>query len=77
MDRETVIQTLRFLIPDFDSMEVLDDTNLVENSIVDSGQFVELITLLEEHCGKEIDFLAVDIETITSIEGITNTFQNL
>lgn len=77
MDRETVIQTLIFLIPDFDNMEVLDDTNLIENSIVDSGQFVELISLLEDHCGKEIDFLVIDIETITSIEGITNTFQNL
>ena len=77
MNRETVIENLALIVPDFFSLNVLDDTNLVEHSILDSGQFVELITKLEDHCGKEIDFLAIDIEAITSINGITRAFQNL
>ena len=77
MDRETVIKSLRSLIPNFDELNISDDSNLLEQRIIDSGQFIDLIVQLEDYSGKEIDFLNVNPETITSINGLTKTFNEL
>ena len=77
MDRETVVKALISLVPNFVESEFSDDSNLLEQSIIDSGQFVDLIVQLEEHSGKEIDFFNINPETIMSISGLTKTFNEL
>ena len=77
MDRETVIKTLTSLVPNFVESYISDDSNLIEQGIIDSNQFIELITQLEDCSGKEIDFLTVNPETISSVDGLTKTFNEL
>lgn len=77
MDRITVINTLTQVAPNFVESHVSDDTNLIELGIIDSNQFIELITQLEDYSGKEIDFLTVNPETISSVNGLTKTFSEL
>ena len=73
----TVIKTLTSLVPNFVDSYVSDDSNLIELGIIDSNQFIELITQLEDHTGKEIDFLTVSPESISSVDGLTKTFNEL
>ena len=77
MNRETVIKTLTLVVPNYVELCVSDDSNLIEHGIIDSNQFIELITHLEDYSGKEIDFMTVNPETITSVAGLTNTFSKL
>ena len=77
MNRETIIKSLKSLIPNFVESNISDDSNLLEQSIIDSGQFIDLIVQLEEYSGKEIDFLNVNPEKITSINGLKKTFNEL
>ncbi len=77
MDRITVINILTQVVPNFVESHVSDDSNLIELGIVDSNQFIELITQLEDYSGKEIDFLTVNPETISSVNGLTKTFNEL
>lgn len=77
MDRETVVKFLTSLVPNFVELGVSDDSNLLEQNIVDSGQLIDLIVHLEDFSGKEIDFIDVDPESFTSINGLTKTFSEL
>ena len=77
MNRETVIQALTLLVPNYVELYVSDDSNLIEQGIIDSNQFIELITQLEDYSGKEIDFLTVNPEAISSVDGLTKTFNEL
>lgn len=77
MDRETVVKALISLVPNFVESEFSDDSNLLEQRIIDSGQFVDLIVQLEEFSGKEIDFFNFKPEEMSSINGLTKTFNDL
>ena len=77
MDRNTVVKALISLVPNFVESEFSDDSNLLEQRIIDSGQFIDLIVQLEEHSGKEIDFFNINPEKIMSISGLTKTFNEL
>lgn len=76
VDRELVVKTLRSLIPNFVESNVSGDSNILEQGIIDSSQFIDLIVQLENLSGKEIDFLNVNPETITTIEGLTKIFND-
>lgn len=58
--REQIVAWLREINPDVTTIE--DSTDLFENELVTSIQFVELVLLVEELCGQEIvvDDSAVD-----------------
>ena len=77
MDRETVVKALISLVPNFVESELSDDSNLLEQRIIDSGQFVDLIVQLEEYSGKEIDFFDFSPEEMSSINGLMKTFNDL
>ena len=77
MDRETVVKALISLIPNFVESDFSDDSNLLEQRIIDSGQFVDLIVQLEEYSGKEVDFFNFSPEKMSSINGLTKTFNDL
>ena len=77
MNRETVVKALISLVPNFVASDFSDDSNLLEQRIVDSGQFVDLIVQLEEYSGKEIDFFNFSLEKISSINGLVKTFNDL
>lgn len=77
MDRKTVVKALISLVPNFVESDFSDDSNLLEQRIVDSGQFVDLIVQLEEYSGKEIDFFNFSLEKISSINGLVKTFNDL
>lgn len=48
------------------------DRNLIEAGIIDSMQFLDLVALLEERVGVEIDFLEIDASSLTSIQGLAS-----
>jgi acyl carrier protein len=50
--------------------EVRADTNLIENAIVDSIGFLELIAFAEERTGLQIDLMSVDPNDLQSIRGL-------
>jgi acyl carrier protein len=47
-----------------------EDTNLLDEGIVDSLQFLELIVLLEERTGVELDLIDTDPRLFTTVGGL-------
>ncbi|MFG2875418.1 acyl carrier protein [Streptomyces sp. NPDC048337] len=57
-----------------DPIELAHDTNIIENRLVDSLSFVELVYAIEGASGTEIDFDAIDIEDFQSLATIEKAF---
>ncbi|MFD3326417.1 acyl carrier protein [Streptomyces sp. NPDC058701] len=55
-------------------VELNHDTNIIENRLVDSLSFVELVYAIEGASGTEIDFDAIDIEDFQSLATIEKAF---
>ena len=47
------------------SDELSEDCDLLLSGVIDSLGLLELITAFQEHCGREIDFDALDPEKMT------------
>jgi len=47
--------------------ELANDCDLLLSGIIDSLGLLELITAIQEHCGREIDFDALDSEQMTVV----------
>ncbi|WP_394430896.1 acyl carrier protein [Streptomyces sp. SGAir0957] len=54
--------------------ELAMDVNIIENRLVDSLSFVELVYTIEDASGTEIDFDAIDIEDFQSLATIQRAF---
>ncbi|MEV8456174.1 4'-phosphopantetheinyl transferase superfamily protein [Streptomyces sp. NPDC052095] len=54
--------------------ELAPDVNIIENRLVDSLSFVELVYTIEDASGTEIDFDAIDIEDFQSLDTIEKAF---
>jgi acyl carrier protein len=52
--------------------ELRDDYDLLLSGMVDSLGLLELMTALQEHCGREIDFDALDPEQMTVVGPLCN-----
>ena len=50
--------------------EISGRTNLLEDSVLDSLGFVDLIAFLEKTTGREIDLLELDEEDFSSLQGL-------
>jgi predicted GNAT family acetyltransferase/acyl carrier protein len=74
MDRTTILAALSEVAPGRDFDSVADDTNLINLGFIDSGMFLDLISILEERSGREIDFLDIDASLLTSINGLLSAF---
>ncbi|MFF3750929.1 acyl carrier protein [Streptomyces sp. NPDC002018] len=57
-----------------DRTELAADVNIIENRLVDSLSFVELVYAIEDASGAEIDFDAIDIEDFQSLATIEKAF---
>ncbi|MCW5253896.1 MULTISPECIES: acyl carrier protein [unclassified Streptomyces] len=57
-----------------DRTSVSDDENLIENRLVDSLSFVELVYTIEGASGAEIDFDAIDIQDFQTLSAIEKAF---
>lgn len=47
--------------------ELADDCDLLLSGIVDSLGLLDLMTAIQEHCGREIDFDALDSDQMTVV----------
>jgi acyl carrier protein len=74
IDRHTILLALSEITckPVLGSID--DEENLLESDVIDSAQFLDLVSILEENAGKEIDFLETDAATIVSIGGLIRAF---
>jgi acyl carrier protein len=68
--RLTVIDFLAQANSGYDVSRISDDTNLIEAGLLDSARFLELMILIEQVTGQEIDFMEVAPEAMMSIGGI-------
>jgi acyl carrier protein len=75
IDRAAVIEALSQITSISKPDELADDANLLELGHIDSLQFLDLVSLLEERTGTEIDFLTIDPAGITSINGLIRNFE--
>jgi len=74
----TTLDDLRTIVTGFlaqenpgrDMSSVTDRTNLVEAGLLNSAGFLDLLMLLEQAVGVEIDFAEIDPENLMSIEDI-------
>ncbi|WP_233521936.1 acyl carrier protein [Streptomyces triticagri] len=57
-----------------DRTELAPDVNIIENRLVDSLAFVELVYAIEDASGREIDFDAIDVEDFQSLATIERAF---
>lgn len=57
-----------------DRTELAADVNIIENRLVDSLSFVELVYVIEDASGAEIDFDNIDIEDFQSLQTIEKAF---
>ena len=57
--------------------DIASDVFLVHSGFIDSIFYVELILRLEEIYNIEIDFISDDFDTLTSIDGLSNTILEL
>lgn len=57
-----------------DRTELAADVNIIENRLVDSLSFVELVYVIEDASGAEIDFDNIDIEDFQSLTTIEKAF---
>ncbi|MFE9613357.1 acyl carrier protein [Streptomyces sp. NPDC006012] len=57
-----------------DRTELAADVNIIENRLVDSLSFVELVYVIEDASGAEIDFDNIDIEDFQSLATIEKAF---
>lgn len=57
-----------------DRTELAADVNIIENRLVDSLSFVELVYAIEDASGAEIDFDTIDIEDFQSLATIEKAF---
>lgn len=74
MDRPTIISVLSEVAPGRDFDNISNDANLIELGLIDSAMFLDLISLLEERSGREIDFLDIDAALLTSVNGLLAAF---
>jgi predicted GNAT family acetyltransferase/acyl carrier protein len=74
MDRAIILAALSEVAPGRDFGNVADDANLIDLGFIDSGMFLDLISILEERSGREIDFLDIDAAFLTSINGLLSAF---
>ena len=51
-------------------LEILGTTNLMEEAILDSMGFVDLLAYLEKTTGREIDLLELDEDDLSTLQGI-------
>jgi len=74
VDRKAVMAAL----DEMTSIEGLEglagDANLLELGHIDSTQFMDLVSILEDWTGVEIDFLEHDPAEMTSLDGLIATF---
>jgi len=59
------------------SIEIDADTNLLETSVLDSVGFIELVSILEEKTGQDIDLMSMDFSDSVSINGLFRLLQKL
>jgi acyl carrier protein len=52
------------------------DENLIESRLVDSLSFAELVYVIEEASGLEIDFESLDIQDFQTISSVEKAFFN-
>ncbi|MFD7061703.1 4'-phosphopantetheinyl transferase superfamily protein [Streptomyces sp. NPDC059906] len=57
-----------------DRSELAYDVNIIENRLVDSLAFVELVYAIEDASGQEIDFDTIDVEDFQSLATIQRAF---
>lgn len=74
MNRAIILAALSEVAPGRDFDGVTEDANLIDLGLIDSAMFLDLICLLEEQSGREIDFLERDIAELTSISGLSSAF---
>jgi ribosomal protein S18 acetylase RimI-like enzyme/acyl carrier protein len=74
MDRASIISALSEVAPGHDFDGLTDEANLIELGLIDSALFLDLINLLEERSGHEIDFLNIDAALLTSVNGLIAAF---
>lgn len=74
MNREFILFALSEVAPGRNFGTVANDANLIELGLIDSAMFLDLICLLEERSGQEIDFLERDVAELTSISGLSAAF---
>jgi len=74
MDRSNIVAVLKEIVPEREFDNLSDDTNLIDMGFLDSGKFLDLIGILEERSGREIDFMDVDAALLTSIDGLLLAF---
>lgn len=72
--RECVLSAISEVNPLVDIHAIDENMNLLEAGIVDSVQFLEIVSLLEQEYKREIDFLSIDAAKMTSISGLIKTF---
>lgn len=75
--RERVTSAIARVDPFIDLSTIKDDLNLVETGLIDSVKFLEIVSVLEEDYGMEIDFLTVDVAQMTSINGLVEVFSSV
>jgi acyl carrier protein len=51
-------------------LDIEPTTNLIETGILDSVDFLDLITFVEEKSGQSIDITSVDPDDLVSINGL-------
>jgi acyl carrier protein len=68
--RKVVTRFLARANPSYDISNLSDSTNFLDAGLIDSAKFLELVLLLEQAIGREIDFSEVDPEKMMSIGGI-------
>lgn len=57
-----------------DLTELAFDVNIIENRLVDSLAFVELVYAIEDASGAEIDFDTIDVEDFQTLATIQRAF---
>ena len=60
-----------------DCPEIDADTNLLETGVLDSVGFIELISILEEKTGQNIDLRSMDFSDSVSINGLFKLLKKL
>jgi len=67
-----ILDFIRARKPEVDAIG--DDVDLIDERIVDSLDFAELLFVIEESTGKSIDLSKVDVEDFRSLRSIRRAF---
>ena len=74
MTTETIHQAILDFLADHNPGQPLPvlalDENLLERDLLTSMDFINLIQILEEKTGKEIDFTQIDPATLVTLQGL-------